>query len=221
LTCRKGYELALEEGAAWIFQIDSDGQCDPKFFRSFYSNRAAHDCLFGYRRTRDDDFGRIVVSHCCRLLLWLMTGTYLKDPNVPYRLMRAKALKVALGKVPTDFELQNIGLALALKQAKGSSWKSLPIHFRRRRGGKSSLNYGRSVTMGMDLLCDIRRISHESSHSRVGKPLRSRPPGVLTRSITSIGNSLGRIIAPATWHRPFEANTKREVNQPQKARASF
>src|SRR5947209_6517435 len=29
LTCREGYELALAEGAEWIFQIDSDGQCDP------------------------------------------------------------------------------------------------------------------------------------------------------------------------------------------------
>src|SRR2546425_92097 len=29
LTCREGYELALAEGTEWIFQIDSDGQCDP------------------------------------------------------------------------------------------------------------------------------------------------------------------------------------------------
>lgn len=165
LTCREGYELALAEGAPWVFQIDSDGQCDPKFFRALYHNRASHDCLFGYRWTRDDGLGRVVVSHCCRLLLWLVTGTYLKDPNVPYRLMRAKALKTVLSKVPADFELQNIGLMLALKQAKELSWKYLPIHFRARRGGKSSINYSRTVKMGIALLRNIRRISDEDSHT--------------------------------------------------------
>src|SRR5690349_3583364 len=30
-TCREGYELALAEGTPWIFQVDSDGQCDPAF----------------------------------------------------------------------------------------------------------------------------------------------------------------------------------------------
>lgn len=45
-SCREGYELALAEGAPWIFQIDSDGQCDPAFFRTFFENRAAYDCVF-------------------------------------------------------------------------------------------------------------------------------------------------------------------------------
>src|SRR6266404_5178807 len=61
-SCREGYELALAEGAAWVFQIDSDGQCDPKFFSDLYSNRNGQDCVFGYRRTRGDGLGRVVVS---------------------------------------------------------------------------------------------------------------------------------------------------------------
>ena len=54
LTCREGYELALAEGVEWIFQIDSDGQCDPAFFPSFYTHREECDGVFGYRRTRDE-----------------------------------------------------------------------------------------------------------------------------------------------------------------------
>ncbi len=164
LTCREGYELALAEGAEWIFQIDSDGQCDPKFFNSFYANRAECDCVFGYRRTRDDGLGRTIISRCCQLVLWLLTGRYLVDPNVPYRLMRAGALRKALRRVPSDFDLQNIGLTFALRQQE-LTWKFFPIHFRGRRGGENSINYRKIAKMGIDFLHDFRRLSHEDSHT--------------------------------------------------------
>ena len=166
LTCREGYELALAEGAKWIFQIDSDGQCDPAFFHTLYRNRPEQDCVFGYRRTRDDGLGRVIISYCCRLSLWLVTGTYLTDPNVPYRLMRAKALRKALRRVPADFELQNIGLTFVLKQQPHLAWKYFPIHFRARRGGENSINYRKIAKMGINLLRDFRRITHEDSHTR-------------------------------------------------------
>jgi dolichol-phosphate mannosyltransferase len=166
LTCREGYELALAEGAEWIFQIDSDGQCDPAFFHTLYQNRSEQDCVFGYRRTRDDGLGRVIVSCCCRWALWFVTGTYLTDPNVPYRLMKAKALRKALRKVPADFELQNIGLTFALKQQPYLAWKYFPIHFRARRGGENSINYRKIAKMGINLLRDFRRITHEDSHTR-------------------------------------------------------
>ena len=163
LTCREGYELALTEGAEWILQIDSDGQCDPAFFNCFYANRTECDCVFGYRRTRDDGWGRVLVSRCCQLLLWLMTGRHLMDPNVPYRLMRAGILRKALRRVPSDFELQNIGLTFALKQQE-LTWKFLPIHFRARRGGENSINYRKIAKLGLDFLRDFRRLTHEDSH---------------------------------------------------------
>ena len=165
LTCRDGYELALAEGVEWVFQIDSDGQCDPAFFSTLYRNRTEADCIFGYRRSRDDGFGRIIVSYCCRLLLWLLTGRYLTDPNVPYRLIRAKALRKALRRVPADFELQNIGLTFALKQHSELVWKYFPIHFRARRGGENSINYRKIAKMGINLLRDFRRITHEDTHT--------------------------------------------------------
>jgi dolichol-phosphate mannosyltransferase len=172
LSCREGYELALAEGAEWIFQIDSDGQCDPVFFRAVYANRAQCDCIFGDRRTRDDGLGRVIISRCCRLLLWLATGTYLADPNVPYRLMRAGALRKALRQVPPDFDLQNIGLAFALKQQE-LTWKFFPIHFRARRGGENSINYRKIAKMGINFLRDFRRLTHEDSYTW-WRPRRAR-----------------------------------------------
>src|SRR5438128_1516792 len=110
-------------------------------------------------------FGRVIVSFCCRLLLWLVTGTYLTDPNVPYRLIRSKALRKALRQVPADFELQNIGLTFALKQGQKLAWKYFPIHFRARRGGENSINYRKIAKMGINLLRDFRRLTHEDSHT--------------------------------------------------------
>ena len=164
-SCRFGYEQALAEGAPWILQIDSDGQCDPAFFETLFRSRWQHDCVFGYRQSRDDGMGRRLVSWCCRFLVWLISGSYLKDPNVPYRLMRADALRKALRRIPQDFELQNIGLTFALKQHPELSWKYFPIHFRARRGGENSINYRKIAKMGINLLRDFGRITHEDTHT--------------------------------------------------------
>ncbi|MEP7014213.1 MAG: glycosyltransferase family 2 protein [Verrucomicrobiota bacterium] len=163
-SCREGYEMALAQGAAWILQIDSDGQCDPAFFQAFYERRAFHDCIFGHRRTRDDGFGRLVISKCYRALLCLMTGTYLKDANVPYRLMRAKALRMALRRIPADFVLQNVALSVVLKREEEWRWKYFPIHFRARQGGENSIDYRKIAKMGLGFIRDFRRISHENSY---------------------------------------------------------
>ena len=185
-TCRAGYELAVEQGAAWVFQIDSDGQCDPAFFESFYDNRCGHDCVFGYRRTRDDGFGRVLISCCCRALLWLRTGRYLKDPNVPYRLLRADVLQRALRSVPRDFDLHNIALTFALKREQRLRWKHLPIHFRGRQGGKNSINYRNIVAMGLGLLRDVGRIGRANARVTKGAGKSLAPAGSLALTQASV-----------------------------------
>lgn len=165
LSCREGYEMALTSGAEWIFQTDSDGQCDPVFFHTLFQSRSQYDSIFGYRRRRDDDVARKFVSFCCRLVVWFATGSYLKDPNVPYRLVRAGVLRSALRRVPADSDLQNIGLAVALNRQPDVRWKYFPIHFRARRGGKSCINYSKIVRTALELLRDLRRIVHQGSAS--------------------------------------------------------
>ena len=164
-SCREGYELALATGARWIFQIDSDGQCDPAFFPAIYEQRANHDCVFGYRRTRDDGFGRMAITRSYRLLLWILTSAFMRDANVPYRLMRASAVRAALRRVPADVDLQNVALTISLKREPELRWKHVPIHFRARRGGENSINYRKIAKMGFRFLRDFHRITHEDSHT--------------------------------------------------------
>jgi hypothetical protein len=110
------------------------------------------------RTSRDDGPGRVFISFCCRLLLWLITGAYLKDPNVPYRLIRADVLREALQKVPNDFDIQNVAISLALTRLPGIRWKYAPIHFRARQGGENSINYRKIMSMGVKMLRDLRRV---------------------------------------------------------------
>jgi len=158
LACRTGYTLAVKSGAAWTLQIDSDGQCDPRFFASFWSFLDEADAIFGLRKTRDDGFSRKLISVGCRLATSLLCGVDLKDANVPYRLMRTSALEEALGHIPKDFDMQNVAVTTALKRNPSIRWKYVPIHFRDRQGGTNSINFGRIASMGWNLLLNLHKI---------------------------------------------------------------
>jgi dolichol-phosphate mannosyltransferase len=157
-SCRVGYEAALQQEAAWILQIDSDGQCDPAFFPVFWAKRNQADCIFGIRVTRDDGIVRKLVSRAASALTSVMTGRNLKDANVPYRLMKRAALEAALPSVPKDFEIQNIALTLALKRDSTLRWNYIPIRFRARQGGTNSINLRKIAQMGFRMLRQINRV---------------------------------------------------------------
>ncbi len=157
-ACRTGYDLAVASGSTWTFQIDSDGQCDPRFFSSFWKVRDEADCVFGVRTTRDDGFARVLISQGCRLLTSMVCGIDLKDSNVPYRLIRTSVLARSLPKIPADFDMQNVALTVTLKRDAVLRWKYVPIHFRDRQGGTNSINYSRIIEMGWELLRNLHRI---------------------------------------------------------------
>lgn len=161
-SCRRGYERALTEAAPWIFQIDSDGQCDPAHFREFWLGRAEADCVFGVRAVRDDGLIRKLISAACRVCTALVTGKDLKDVNVPYRLMKRVALESALRTVPKDFDLQNVALTLALKRRRSLKWVHLPIRFRARQGGTNSINLMKIIKMGWEMLRQIHRVGGDA-----------------------------------------------------------
>jgi glycosyltransferase involved in cell wall biosynthesis len=157
-ACRAGYNRAVQMNAAWTLQIDSDGQCDPRFFAEFWQGRDGADCIFGLRTSRDDGAMRSLVSGLCRLATSALSGVDLKDANVPYRLMRTPALAQALTGIPEDFDMQNVALTATLKRDRSLRWKHVPIHFRDRQGGTNSINLRRIVSMGWQMLRSFHRI---------------------------------------------------------------
>jgi len=138
-SCLRGYRDCCERGIPFVFQIDSDGQCDPQFFFRFWRERNAYDVIYGVRRRREDGWRRVVASAVLRLFLLLTTGANCKDANVPYRLMKTQHLIPALNRIPCDFFLANVALAVVLKLNDGLRTGYVPIRFRERYGGEPSV----------------------------------------------------------------------------------
>jgi dolichol-phosphate mannosyltransferase len=136
-TCVFGYREALKNNAEWIFQIDSDGQCDPKYFKLFWDEREKHKVIYGYRRRREDGLSRFLISRVVTLVTFLATGVFVRDANVPYRLMHASTLKDLIVNVPEDFKLTNILISAMQKGRYGIKW--INISFRDRHGGSPSV----------------------------------------------------------------------------------
>ena len=157
-TCRIGYDIAAYSNAEWVLQIDSDGQCDPKHFVEFWNKREQSDCVFGLRGSRDDGTGRIITSAICRLASSVICGQDLKDPNVPYRLMRRGALQEALRSIPANFNIHNVALTYVLKKNPALRWAYVEIHFPSRQGGENSINILQVITWGLEMLLELLRI---------------------------------------------------------------
>ena len=61
-TLLYGYHYALEHGADYIFQTDSDGQTLPEEFEKFWEMRKESEVIIGDRNHREDGISRIFVT---------------------------------------------------------------------------------------------------------------------------------------------------------------
>jgi dolichol-phosphate mannosyltransferase len=153
-ACRSGYRAALEGGADWIFQLDSDGQCDARYFAALWRERERYAAVFANRRRRDDGWTRWLASRVLSLVVAASSRVWVADSNVPYRLMRRDALAAALQGVPEDFELFNVLLAVRLARRGPIGW--VPIRFRARHGGEPSVRLGGMLRRGATLAGQLR-----------------------------------------------------------------
>lgn len=157
-TCLFAYKYAIDSGADFIFQTDSDGQTNPDEFMDFWNNRNLYDFVIGYRRNREDGFSRIIVTRTLKLLVHIIFKTEVKDPNTPFRLMRSQKLKPILEMIPENFFLSNVIISmLVVKQKEKSLW--LPITFKPRQGGVNSINIKRIIQIGFKAIGDFRSIN--------------------------------------------------------------
>ena len=157
-TCRVGYDLAARSAAEWVLQVDSDGQCDAQYFGAFWEARENADCVFGVRTSRGDGLIRHLISVVCTMSVRLLTGARVRDANVPYRLMRRALLARALARIPADFDVHNVALAVALDRTPGVRWRFIPIRFRARRVGENSIDVRKIARLGTRMLQELRRI---------------------------------------------------------------
>ena len=152
------YRYAIEQGADYIFQTDSDGQTNPDEFWQMWDNRDKYDFQIGHRLGRQDGGSRVFVTKVLRLVVWLMFREWVVDANTPFRLMRASKLKSIMDVIPQDFFLCNVAIsAIATKWNYKIGW--YPITFKPRQGGVNSINMKRIFKIGWKALSDFWKIN--------------------------------------------------------------
>ena len=156
-TCLEGYRIACERKIPWVFQIDSDGQCDPTFFAAVWAARHGHDVVYGHRAKRKDGMKRVLASVLVKAVVCLAAGVVCVDANVPYRLMRTGKLRPLVDSIPPDFDLANIALAVQIKRA-GWSETTVPIVFRSRAGGEASVPLARFAGKARELVAHLKSL---------------------------------------------------------------
>lgn len=149
------YKYAIEQGANWIFQTDSDGQTLPDEFEAFWRKRDQWDAILGNRTKRGDGNDRKFVEFVLRMYLFFFFGTLVPDANAPFRLMRANIVNKYLPLMPEDFNLPNAILAMSFKKY-GDKISFDEITFRPRQGGKNYMNKKRIFQIGEKALHDFR-----------------------------------------------------------------
>ena len=149
-----GYKYAMEHGADYVFQTDSDGQTLPSEFLQFWDLREQYSALIGYRNQRQDGLSRVIVTKTLRFVIWCIFGVWVTDANTPYRLMNRQILEKYMPKVPKDFNLSNIILTLCFVKYK-EVIKFIPITFLPRQGGVNSINFKKIIGIGKKALKDF------------------------------------------------------------------
>lgn len=150
------YKNAIDSGADWVFQTDSDGQTNPDEFAEFWQVRQDYDAILGERVHRGDGAQRAFVERVVCFLLKLYFGVKVPDANAPFRLMRSEVLAKYIDRFDPDYNLPNIMLA---------TWFAYyhdrllfkPISFKPRQGGVNSINIPRIVKIGFHALGDFHQ----------------------------------------------------------------
>lgn len=152
-----GYRYAIDHGADFIFQTDSDGQTNPAEFEKFWRHRKGYAAVFGNRTVRGDGKARAFVEKTLCVILRIMFGVKVPDANAPFRLMRADYVAKYIQLIPENYNLPNVMLT-TLGRWYHEKIVFVPISFKPRQGGTNSINLKKIVRIGWKAMGDFAEI---------------------------------------------------------------
>ncbi len=161
-SCKFGYNLIIKKYNKfdYLLQIDSDNQCNPKYITSFYNLAKIKklDFIFGYRKTREDGFFRILISRLLSITFFIKKFIFIKDLNTPYRLMKITKLKEIINiinnqKKYNNIKLFNCVLSYEIEKNYNIFWTN--ISFRNRKFGRSKFKTLEMLKMYLNLIIKI------------------------------------------------------------------
>ena len=155
-ACLYGYRYAVEHGAEYIFQTDTDGQTSAGEFEGFWAERE-HDAVLGMRTHRGDGWQRKFVENVLCFVLRMVFGVRVPDANCPYRLMSAGLVGKYTAMMPEDFNLPNAMLTAYFSYFhENITFRA--ITFRARQCGKNSINIRKIIALGLKAVSDFRHL---------------------------------------------------------------
>ncbi|MEA5137904.1 glycosyltransferase family 2 protein [Arcicella rigui] len=133
------YKKAVEIGAEYIFQTDSDDQFIPEDVKLLWEKRHQSSFILGYRQVRHDDPFRLLITRILRYSMFAVYGTFIMDSNIPFRLIEGNFLRKLLAQLPNPVPFApNIFLAIMAKKA-GEELFNIPIVHKERATGEVSI----------------------------------------------------------------------------------
>lgn len=156
-TVLYGYMYAIDEKADYVFQTDSDGQTNPEEFEQFWNLRHKFDAVIGNRIVRGDGKDRKFIENVVCFLLRIIFGIKVEDANAPFRLMKTSIVAKYIDKLPKDFNIPNIMFTTYFVYHH-EKVKFVPISFKRRQGGKNSINIKKIVKIGWKAVGDFYKL---------------------------------------------------------------
>lgn len=167
-TLLYGYKYAIDNGASYVFQTDSDGQTLSEEFWDFWKLRRKYTAIIGKRTKRKDGLSRIFVTKVLKLVLMIIFHLNVEDANTPFRLIKTKTLNKYYNLIPPKFNLSNVLLTVLFLDKK-EKVKFLPITFKERQGGVNSINLKKIVKIGKEAIKDFILIKKSLKRSEKGK----------------------------------------------------
>lgn len=147
--------LGLARGE-WIFQLDSDGQVVVADFWRLWERREGADLVLGVRAERRDPAHRLVLSRVVSTTVTALVGRRVRDPNVPFRLIRRELWDDVSPLVGADALAPSI-LTVVGAVARGWRIAEVPVTHLPRAGGGSTLRAWRLVSFSARGLAQLVR----------------------------------------------------------------
>ncbi len=142
---RKGYSQAVIDGmkaleADYMLCLDSDGQCYPQDFATFWKTREDQDVSIGWRVNRADTLLRRVLSSGFYFLYQAFYRVPVHDPSCPFVLAQREVIQKILpelGEMKEGFWWE----FTARVHRRGFSMREIPVGHRTRSAGQTQV-YG-------------------------------------------------------------------------------
>jgi glycosyltransferase involved in cell wall biosynthesis len=128
---RTGLDIAAGQ---YVFLIDSDRQIPLEAFAALWQQAQKHDAAFGVRTRRNDARIRLILTRLIRYFVCILFGTYLRDANVPFKIVRRQVWLSARPWIPAGTLAPSLFLALYVRRRRLSLAQVAVSHSERQTG---------------------------------------------------------------------------------------